>query len=195
LFVAHTGCIDWRRMGRSKHFINLGIGLTYVYAFWVADQVDIDLLRPDENPHDIFCAGPDIDNVLLAGVRAGDIISPNLSDAFEPDLMSKPLLGALCLGTADAVFVTADLDQHHWWADHSDLTPRGRLMLHELDRMYGRKAVLLTFLDLRSIKPYVPEATGGLATVASASGQFRASATVPPTAQSKASVLIRTAQA
>lgn len=160
-------------MRSSKHLLNNGQGNTYVYAFWLSDvealHDGLDLLRPDEHP-DWFCAGAEVDTVLAAGVRPHDVVSPNVVDIYDDRLISKPLLGAMCLGSASAIYAIEDarVGTEHWWCAPSDLTWRGRLLLHELNRLYGRQAVLLTYLEFTPIRQLVPEAARGQATVAAA---------------------------
>lgn len=174
--VAHTGYIDWRRMTQSGLWINTAQGTTFVYAFWLADYPDppareagLSLLRADDAHPDWFCAGPRVDQILHADVHPKDVVSPNLGEVFENGLYSRPLLAALCLGSASATYASADVTRY-WWAHPDDLVRKGTQLVKDANTLYGRKPVIVTFLDFAPIGQVVPGALSGTATVAKAPG-------------------------
>lgn len=61
------------------------------------------------------------------------------------DDAGAPVLAAVCLGSDAHAWI--DERGNHWWAAREDLTWRGRRLLSTLDRLYGRRAELVTYLD------------------------------------------------
>lgn len=171
--VAHTGFIDWPRLTRSTAWTNTGEGTTSVYAFWVADypvsDTGLAMLRADGMHPDWFCAGMRVDQVISAELRPTDVVSPNLTDVFDNGLYARPLLGAICLGSASATYAVADRTRY-WWAAPEDLNRSGVKIIKEVTELYARRPVILTFLDFAPIKHMVPGAPSDTATVVKAPG-------------------------
>lgn len=172
--MAHTGCIDWPT--KSDVFFNTGEGTTHVYAFWLADYPPVEsplsMLRPPGSHPDWFCAGPNVDQVLAATISANEVASPNIVDIFDDALFSKPLLASICLGSASATYATPDRSGY-WWADEKkSLTRSGRSLVKDISKVYLRKPIIVTFLDLAPISQVNPGATRGTATVAEAPGHI-----------------------
>jgi hypothetical protein len=64
----------------------------------------------------------------------------------EEDLYSVPLLASVCLGSSSEAYFD-DQRGDYWTASRQDLTGEGRRLVRGLERLYGRPAELLTFLD------------------------------------------------
>lgn len=174
--MAQTGYIDWQRLARSPHWQDTNEGVTFVYAFWMADygyprgDAGLAMLRDNGAHPDWFCAGQHVDQVIAAGVGPGDVISPNMVAVFDDNLISRPLLASVCLGSASSTFATAENAAGYWWCADRDLNRKGRRVVKELTGLYLRPPVLLTFLDFAPISQEVPEVFTGQATVVEASG-------------------------
>lgn len=152
--LGSSGYVDWHRLDRTLPWIKVNNHHhTYVYAFWLVDYrqpVDdhgVDLLKPEGKQHpDWFVHADTADRVLAAYTTPDTIVSPNFTQVFATDLSSRPLLASMLFGTADAMYMRGSAGQA-WWCDPTDLTWRGKLLLKQMDRLYERPSVLVTFLD------------------------------------------------
>jgi hypothetical protein len=149
--VASSGYVDWHRLDQSLPWTRHADKLhTYVYAFWLVDyghnQYDRGLaLFKREGAHpDWFIHADSADELIGAFIRPNMVISPNFTQVFENNLTSRPLLAAALLATNNAVYRR---EGQMWWAHRSDLTRMGRRLLKQMDRLYERPAVLVTFID------------------------------------------------
>lgn len=151
--MGSSGYIDWRRLDSSLPWIAYRQGYhTYVFAFWLVDYGHNDLdhgitmLKAEDKHTDWFLHAGTADHVLAAYPHPTSLMSPNFHHVFDEGLSARPLLGSLLLGTADACYRTLD---RMWWAGDKDLTRRGRRQLKNLERLYERPAVLVTFVEGR----------------------------------------------
>jgi hypothetical protein len=152
--VSNSGIIDWDRLDRSLPWIKYRTGYsTSVFAFWLADygrsrrDHGVTLLKAQDRHPDWFLHAETADHVLAAYPPPKSSISPNYSQVFGVGLQAKPLLASMLLGTADAYYQMRD---RMWWADHHDLTRRGRRLITNLDHLYERCSVLVTFVEGKS---------------------------------------------
>lgn len=147
--MTHTGFIDWPRLNKSTVWTDTCKGFTYVYAFWLADYPNPDtglaILRGLGMHPDWFCAGMKVDQVLSVEIHPKDIVSPNMNQIYEHGVYARPILAAICLGSADSTFNNGS---YFWWAAPGDLTRQGDRLLKDISALYEREPVLLTFLDL-----------------------------------------------
>jgi hypothetical protein len=77
---------------------------------------------------------------------AGPTADPDRRDRYlhYMENAGTPVLAAVCLGSDARAWAN---HEGYWWACRKDLTWRGRLLLQWLDRLYRRRAHLVTFLD------------------------------------------------
>lgn len=66
-------------------------------------------------------------------------------DAFRGEVQSKDLYAAVLLGTSGGSWLTAESD--HWVCKREDLLEEGESLVASLEKLYGQKVTLLTFLD------------------------------------------------
>jgi hypothetical protein len=76
----------------------------------------------------------------------GTVLETELFDAeaLAPEGMVGPLYAAVLLGSSNRGWMRGS---GTWTARRDDLTPEGAALLEILDRLYGKPAQLLTFLD------------------------------------------------
>lgn len=149
-----SGYVDWQRMDRTiSMFRQAPTSSTSVYAFWMVDYGANDRdhgisVFKDEGRHpDWFIHGDKADHVLAAYTPMKTMVSPNFTKVFDNNLAARPLLGSVLLGSSDCVYRVSSENNRLWWAAERDLTYRGRKLLHVLNRLYERDAVLVTFID------------------------------------------------
>lgn len=157
-----SGFLDWHRLERTHPWTVDAEHHTSVFAFWCADystpQYDLGLriLKRGDGQHpDWFIHSDTADNVLAAYIPANALVSPNFRTVFHDGAYARPLLGAVLLGTSDATFRSGD---SMWWASFDDLTRRGKRLVADLNRLWERRAFLITFVDRTSDEDGVPEA-------------------------------------
>lgn len=125
---------------------------TYVYAFWLVEfgSSDVDhgvsLLKPQGSHPDWFIHAKTADHVLDAYTNPKTLVSPNFADVFSNQLKARPLLGSLLLGCTDTAYQNGGAGAV-WWCAREDLTFRGRQVIKQLDRLYERSSILVTFVD------------------------------------------------
>lgn len=135
--------MGWVRQRTGHH--------TYVFAFWLVDygrnETDrgVGLLKEDGTHPDWFVHADSADHVLGAYANPKTLVSPNFDRVFDT-LSSKPLLAAALLGTADAVYRTANEDRL-WWAADPDFTRAGKKLIKDMNKLYERDAHLVTFIE------------------------------------------------
>lgn len=136
--------LPWVKVNGQQH--------TYVYAFWLVDygtaskDHGVSLLKTSDRHPDWFVHAETADRVLAAYTTPSTWVSPNVRDVFDNHLSASPLLAAVLLGTADVMYMT-NSEGRLWWCDRGDLSWSGKRLLRRLDRLYERRAVLVTFLD------------------------------------------------
>lgn len=152
--MSASGYVDWHRMDRTLTMVRQGPEQsTSVYAFWLVDygtserDHGISVLKSHGQHPDWFIHGDKADHVLAAYTPVKTMVSPNFRLVFDNSLAARPLLGSVLLGTSDAVYRVRVERDRLWWASKDDLTRRGRKLLAELNRLYERDAVLVTFID------------------------------------------------
>lgn len=164
--MTRTGYIDWHRLAKSSHWISTDQGVTYVYAYWMADYPDrnsgLAMLRGSGLHPDWFCAGLRVDQILTAcELHPRDVVSPNMTEVYESGIYPRPMLASLCLGTADTTYGDGT---YYWWAAPGDLNKQGTRLIKDINALYEREPVILTYLDFAPIGQTVPGASNGQAT-------------------------------
>jgi hypothetical protein len=151
--VGNSGYIDWHRLDTSMPWIRQRQGEhTYVYAFWLVDygratkDHGVGLLKNESEHPDWFVHAATADHVLAAYTAPQTIVSPNFQSVFADNLSARPLLGSVLLGSTDCSYRNGD--QFLWWAADQDLTRRGRRLIKDLNQLYLRPPVLVTFVDV-----------------------------------------------
>lgn len=150
--VGSSGYIDWHRLDHTLPWVRHPQDYhTYVFAFWLVDygrsthDQGITLLKAEGGHTDWFLHADTADQVLAAYPHPRTLMSPNWHHVLDREgLAARPLLGSVLLGSIDACYRTMD---KMWWADKNDLTWRGRRLLRQLDHLYERPAVLMTFIE------------------------------------------------
>jgi len=153
--MGYSGYVDWHRLDRTSWWSRNRAGQhTYVYAFWLVDygRSDTDhgvtLLKAEGAHPDWFLHAETADQVLAAYTRPSMSVSPNFRHVFGNNLAAKPLLGALLLGTADAVYRTVyEGKDSAFRCTFDDLTRAGKKLMRANNKLYERPAHLVTFVD------------------------------------------------
>lgn len=151
--MGQTGYIDWHKLTAGRDWAEVkDTRHTYVYAFWPVDygRSDVDhgvtLLKNEDLHPDWFVHAEEADSVLAAYCRPQTIVSPSFADVFDVNLAARPLLAAALLGTSSTRYVSAD-GRRAWWCTSDDLTRRGKKLLKDLNQLYLRTPVVVTFVD------------------------------------------------
>lgn len=151
--MGNSGYVDWHRLDRTLPWVKVNNQHhTYVYAFWLVDYGSckrdhgVALFKAEGRHPDWFVHADTADRVLAAYTTPSTVVSPNFTEVFGNKLSSGPLLASVLLGTSDAMYQLRP-DGSLWWCDREDLVRKGKRLLGNLDELYGRKAILVTFLD------------------------------------------------
>lgn len=149
--MGSSGYIDWHRLDTTIPWVRCRTGEhTYVYAFWLADygrnptDHGVSLLKGEAEHPDWFVHASTGDHVLTAYTPPGTIVSPNAGLVFAGHGAARPLLAGVMLGSVDCIYRTTG---GMWWASEDDLTRRGKRLLKNLNELYLREPVLVTFVD------------------------------------------------
>lgn len=149
--MGYSGHVNWSRLDRTHPWIRNQDRHTSVYAFWPVDyrhprrDHGVGLFKAQDRHPDWFLHAETADHVLTAYVRPTMVVSPNLTEVFDDDLVARPLLASVLLGTANAVYRTHE--ELMWWCAVEDLTLKGRLLVTQLSHLYERDPVLVTLVD------------------------------------------------
>ncbi len=150
--TGQSGYVDWHRLHRTKPWQSTSRGSTCVWAFWLADygrsehDHGVGVLKAPNRHPDWFINSTLADEMLFSVLHAHVLLSPNAEGVFEPNFaVSRSLLGAALLGTADTTYASRD-DGRFWWCSSRDLTRRGRRLLDAMSTLYLRDPVIVTSL-------------------------------------------------
>lgn len=160
-----TGWINW-----PTHLNDTGEGGMWVYAFWVSDLDSRTIVVNENEPAEkiailrdsfVKCFGPQTtlalpwQNFVVSSnerqiyVPSEDFPDPKEDrDAFNMAIADAgvPVLAAVCLGTS--VHSWTDYEGNDYWScTEEDLTKPGHMLVASLNRLYGREAILITYLD------------------------------------------------
>ncbi len=141
--TATSGCVAWPAHLRPAH-----CGCFVVAVF-------------TREPHDLFVRCLDLPNVVLLYVEHTSpacVVDPiwpwvNADPASVPrsrlgrEDESVRVLAAVTLGSCGSGFLLPGEGVASWAASRSDLTGEGEAIVSALERLYGRPALLLTFID------------------------------------------------
>ena len=152
--MGHSGLVNFHRLENTLPWVKInGQHHTYVYAFWLVEygredrrDVGVDVLKEAGRHPDWFIHADTADQVLVAYLSPDTWVSPNRLHVFDADRAAFPLMGSMLLGTSDAMYQTHP-NGRLWWCDYGDLTWKGRLLMRQLNNLYDRRAILVTFLD------------------------------------------------
>lgn len=151
--MGSSGYVNWHKLDRMLPWVRHRAGShTYVYAFWMVDYAGSDedtgvqIFKKGGQHPDWFIHATTADHVLDAYPHPKTLVSPNFEEVFTSHLKARPLLGSLLLGSTDTAYQNGGVGQM-WWCAAEDLNFRGRQVLKQLDRLYERPAILVTFVD------------------------------------------------
>lgn len=142
---ARSGCVNWPT--------HLGVADSGCYVVSVFLKVG----RYGEDPFIRCCdvgnievrkSNPDCDDATMDALYL-DWREPSngLSDvAMHEKNRSTGVLAAVTLGSAGAAYWD-DARKGAWRCTRADLTPEGEALLSAMEKLYGREAVLVTFVD------------------------------------------------